>query len=120
MSTHLPYAGTSGHSGSATSRDRAEREDATGVTGKRQKDVIKFLSAMEKHGGTCKEVSTWLSIHHGQSSGVLSVLHKERVIARLKATRNRCAIYVLPEFILGREMSPRKVRTCSNCGHSEE
>jgi hypothetical protein len=45
-------------------------------------------------------------MHHGQASGALSVLHKEGRIARLTERRNRCAVYVLPEYVQGRETSP--------------
>ena len=102
----LPYAGTSGWSGSDTSRERAEEEDASGVTGKRQRQVMHFLDARGAFGVTVHEVTRQFGWHHGQSSGALSVLHKAEHIARLTEKRDRCLIYVLPKFVEGRETEP--------------
>jgi hypothetical protein len=115
----LPYAGTSGWSGSAASMDRAIQEDVTGVTSKRQKAVLEYLDFRDDSGATWGEVADYLGIHHGSASGTLSVLHKAGKIARLKARRYRSSIYVLPEFVDGRETSePGRTRSgeCSNCG----
>lgn len=108
----LPYAGTSGWSGSATSHDRADREDHDGTTPYRQRYVIALLRGRHANGAatwgrdegvTWKELADGTGWHHGQASGVLSVLHKTGRIARLTERRNRCAIYVLPEYVQGRE-----------------
>lgn len=40
--------------------------------------------------------------HHGQASGVLSVLHKAGRVVRLREVRGRCKVYVLPQFADGR------------------
>jgi hypothetical protein len=53
---------------------------------------------------TWKELGDTHDWHHGQVSGVLSVLHKAGFIARLSETRNRCAVYVSPEFVGLREV----------------
>lgn len=112
----LPYAGTSGWSGSATSRERAERDDQDGTTAGRQARTIEDLStrwavdgvidAGREQGLTWKELAWLHGWHHGQASGVLSVLHKTGRIARLTERRNRCAVYVLPEYVHGRETAP--------------
>ena len=99
-----PYAGTSGWSGSQTSRERAEGEDAEGVTSERQQTVLALLRGAGFEGMTWREVvqaePKW---HHGQASGALSTLHKTGHIARLaKERRQRCSVYVLPEFVLDR------------------
>ena len=114
-----PYGGTSGWSGSKTSKQRAKREDSEGVTSQRQQAVIGALKYAKATGLTWREVADYLEVHHGAASGVLSVLHKEGVIARLTATRDKCAIYVLPEYINDRatEAHGYKPKPCVNCGH---
>jgi hypothetical protein len=113
---YLPYAGTSGWSGSSASRDRAKSDDESGKTSIRQQQALDFLNNQRDYGATWKELSDYLDWHHGQSSGCLSVLHLEGVIVRLTQRRNRCSVYVLPEFVRGREVSERKTKTCKHCG----
>lgn len=120
----LPYAGSSGWSGSDTSRERAERDDRSGRTTDRQNQVLRALANLAEHGATWKELAEAFGWHHGQASGPLSALHKVGKVARLKNRRARCEVYVLPQFVLGRETSPyransRKQHTCSACGHKE-
>jgi hypothetical protein len=67
-------------------------------------------------GRTWKELADIQSWHHGQASGVLSVLHKEGLIARLIEKRNRCAVYVMPEYVNGRAIAERKIKSCKHCG----
>jgi DNA-binding MarR family transcriptional regulator len=111
-----PYAGTSGWSGSETSKERAKTEDSNGTTFQRQKITLDYIKYYENYGVTWKELSDLTGWHHGSASGVLSVLHKEGYIVRLKDRRNRCAIYVHPVYLQGRETVERKVKTCKNCG----
>lgn len=98
----FPYAGTSGWAGSETSYLRAVTDDETGETTKRQKQAIRELLWASRHGLTWKELAMNLNLHHGQASGVLSVLHKAGRIERLKERRNKCSVYVLTEFVHGR------------------
>jgi len=104
--TALPYGGTSGWSGSSTSRERAERDDADGTTSDRQLRTLVHLEHLGAVGVTWGELASAQGWHHGQASGVLSVLHKEGRICRLTERRNRCAIYVLPDKVYGRETAP--------------
>lgn len=99
----LPYAGTSGWSGSDTSHERALEADSSGVTGRRQRDALAYLDGAGPWGVTWQELGAAMGAHHGTASGVLSVLHKAGRIARLAERRNRCKIYVLPEHVNGRE-----------------
>lgn len=120
----LPYAGTSGWSGSTTSRERAERDDRQGKTTERQNIVLRALANVAEHGATWKELGEAFGWHHGQASGTLSVLHKAGKVARLKNRRARCEVYVLPQFVMDRETSPyransKKEHTCTACGHKE-
>lgn len=111
-----PYAGTSGWSGTAASYDRVVNDDADGTTSKRQKETIGHLYYAQYEGLTWKELADMTGWHHGQASGVLSVLHKEKLIQRLHERRNRSSIYLLEQFVKGRELSDRTVKRCKNCG----
>lgn len=108
----LPYNGDSGWSGSDASRDRAYREDASGITADSQRRVYDWLAAAGADGVTVAEIrEPHTDLHHGAASGALSVLHLEGYIARLKDRRGECSIYVLPQHINGRQDMPRKGAT---------
>ena len=115
----LPYAGTSGWSGTDTSRERAKERDKSGRTGKNQRNTLEYLYSSGVTGLTWKELSEKTGWHHGTATGVLSVLHKDERIYRLTESRNRCRVYVYPDYLNGREhdMQGRKPKECPNCGH---
>ncbi len=94
----LPYAGTSGYSGSDTSYARAVEADRSGTTKLRQQSVLELLKHNNYYGMTWKDVSEQLDLHHGSASGTLSVLHKAGEILRLKETRDKCKVYVLSQY----------------------
>ncbi len=121
-SPSLPYAGTSGWSGSSTSRARAEDADKSGVTSYRQSAALFALYQAGESGLTWKELGDAMGWHHGTASGVLSVMHKDGRIARLKESRSRCKVYVHGDFVAGREVEPhgRKPKPCPNCGWEGE
>lgn len=103
----LPYAGTSGWSGSTASRERAETADSDGTTKGRQAAALTALGLHKERGMTWKELGQYLGVHHGIASGVLSVLHKAGKIDRLAGERRlRCSVYVLPEHVQGRPTAP--------------
>lgn len=104
----LPYAGTSGHSGSSTSRERAERRDASGLTSATQKAVLEMARQGGANGVTVAEAREHLGQHHGTVSGALSVLHMDGILERITERRNRCQVYVVPESVLGRETVPHR------------
>lgn len=116
----LPYNGTSGWSGTETSRERAVTADSNGETKSRQRAVIRHLYMSGERGITWKELSEMTGWHHGTASGALSVLHKEGKIARLTEKRGKCRIYVANQYINGRETDSqgRKPKECPNCGHT--
>lgn len=89
-----PYAGTSGWSGSDTSRARAEHADTTGITGRRQQQILVLLDDARGRGMTWREIGEQIDGHHGSISSALSTLHKAGAIARLAIARDGCAIYV--------------------------
>ena len=115
----LPYNGTSGWSGTDTSEERAITADTTGDTSRRQREAIEHLFMAHKDGLTWRGLARITGWHHGQASGVLSVLHKEGKIARLLDRRDRCRIYVHLAHIGDRETDTqgRKPKACPNCGH---
>lgn len=97
---------TAGHSGSDTSRERAEHERDTGTLAERARQAITYLDAMGQRGLTVVDLREVTGLHHGQASSVLSVLHKAGKIARLAERRDRCQVYVLPEYVRDRETVP--------------
>ena len=111
-----PYAGTSGWSGTQTSQDRAVQEDSDGTTKGRQNVTLMMINASKTYGMTWKELADETGWHHGQASGVLSVLHKEGLIERLVERRGKCAIYIGLHSVNGRKTSVRKIKTCKHCG----
>jgi DNA-binding MarR family transcriptional regulator len=111
-----PYAGTSGWSGSAASRDRAINEDNDGTTKSRQKEALRNILASKDYGMTWKELADLTGWHHGQASGVLSVLHKEGLLERLTERRGKCSIYVGVNSVNGRKVAIRKIKCCKHCG----
>ena len=132
----LPYGGgsdpNSGFAGSPASEARARIEDRTGVTQRRQRQVLAAVRRHGEHGRTWREVAVDLNLHHGQASGALSNLHKTGRLARLVETRQRCHIYVVPEAVDGRptgsagrtsgsallaEMAALLIRWQRDCGH---
>lgn len=98
----LPFKGTSGWAGSEASKQRQMMLDETGETGKRQQAVMRELRNAGTYGAIWRDIALALDIHHGQASAALSVLHREGLIARLDEKRNKCSVYVLPEFVNGR------------------
>lgn len=102
--TSLPYDGSSGHSGSETSHDRARERDTTGITGRLQRALLALVSDAGANGLTIAEArQEFTGDHHGSLSGALSNLHKDGRIERLTDRRSRCEVYVLPEYVNGRE-----------------
>jgi hypothetical protein len=90
---------TIGWSGSDTSHDRAKRTDAAA----NQATALRMLAESRSIGITVKDLREEKIPHHGTASGTLSNLHKAGKIARLRESRDRCKVYVLPEFVNGRE-----------------
>ena len=114
----LPYNGSSGWSGTDTSKDRAERADSDGTTRSTQNQTVGHLYLERERGMTWREIAEITGWHHGTVSGALSVLHKAGKICRLLEKRNRCRVYVLPEYVNGRETDEQgRKHTCPECGH---
>lgn len=112
----LPYAGTSGWSGSETSKERAINFDQSGRTTVIQRTTLKAISQSGETGLTWKELSEITGWHHGIASGTLSVLNKTGELVRLKERRNRSSVYVHPIYQVGRPIAERKTKSCKHCG----
>jgi hypothetical protein len=106
-----PYAGTSGWSGSTTSRDRAIQDDTSGVTSERQLKVLQMLEDAGAEGLTWGDISEITGDHHGKVSNALSVLHMERYISRLTERRGKSQIYVRHHYVNRRGTAPHKQHT---------
>jgi hypothetical protein len=104
--TVYPYGGTSGHSGSEASQQRAEEMDANGTTASNQARALEVLGLQRSMGLTQAELQRALKVGHGTASSVLSGLHLTGKVERLALKRNRNHIYVLPEHVRERETSP--------------
>lgn len=102
----MPYpsqdGNTAGFAGEGGSADRAHHEARTGKSAGRQRITLQNLRHIRATGLTWRELAAVEGWHHGQASGVLSVLHKEGRIACLHARRDNCSIYVLPQYVEGR------------------
>lgn len=100
----------SGHAVNETSQERQERNDHSGVTSHVQITVLKVLARVKAEGLTAAELEDALQIGHGMASSALSHLHRAERIRRVKMRRGRHEIYVLPEYVNGREESPYRPR----------
>lgn len=99
----LPYNGTSGRGGSAASREAKSREDASGETTRRQRQVLAELDKAGPQGLNTAQLGVRLNLHHGQSSGALSSLHKVGLVYRLADTKRAGqSVYVHPNHLGGR------------------
>jgi len=110
MNNKLPYNGTSGWSGTDTSYERMVNDDRSGRTKARQRQARSFLATQYRKGVTWKELANELSWHHGQASAALTNLHKTGQIVRLTERRDRCRVYVLPQYQDGRTIDQPALR----------
>ena len=120
----LPYAGTSGWSGTDTSRERATRNDANGTTLTTQKLIWDAVECSGVDGMTVADIRwQFPEKHHGTLSGALTSLHMKGQLLRLKAERLGCKIYVVPRYQSGRDIeSPKRNRQlltiCPHCNQN--
>lgn len=109
----LPYADretgrSSGWSGSDTSKERAHERDTSGKTKTQQDHALAVLAEMRHYGATSQEVGNHIGAKHGSYSQVMSALQQGGKAVRLKVRRNYHEIYVLPEYVNDRPISPYK------------
>lgn len=104
-----PYNGTSGWSGTDTSRARAIEDDRTGLTRERHQQGMVFMTSINSHGYTWGELSDETGWHHGVVSGFLTRAHRIGDVARLEETRGsgkQSKVYVHRDFVHGRPTEP--------------
>lgn len=93
----LPYNGTAGAVRQQASQERAHSEARSGAAKARASKVLDLLHH-NPDGLTYQEVGKHLALHHGQSSGALSTLHKAGLIFMTYERRNKCQVYVHAKF----------------------
>lgn len=104
----LPYAGTSGWSGTDSSRDATIALDEAGITAASQRRAYEFVADRGRSGATVAEVRDATGLHHGRASSALSILHMDGALALLMERRNRSRVYVLPRFVDDRPTTARR------------
>jgi hypothetical protein len=101
----LGYNDTSGHQAAESSAEGVRHADVTGITAKAQKYALIMATQGGRNGVTVAELrERHGSLHHGRISAALTNLHKAGRLAALRERRGHCGIYVLPEFVEGREV----------------
>jgi hypothetical protein len=120
----VAYAGTSGWSGTDTSRERAKRNDQNGTTLTTQKLILDAVQSSGFYGMTIADIRyQFPDRHHGTLSGALTNLHMEGYLLRLTAKRDACKIYVAPCNQSGRDIEQptrnrQSLTACPHCGGS--
>lgn len=114
----VPYAGTAGWSGTATSKARTLTNLKSGKELNNQQKALHLLKD-NPSGITWKELSEHTDMHHGTASGVLSVLHKAGAILRSINIRNGCTIYYGIQYSdsIINQVYKQKKKLCPHCGH---
>jgi DNA-binding MarR family transcriptional regulator len=84
--------------------------DGSGATSLNQSLTLNHVRHQGERGLTWFELSEITNWHHGTASGQLSVLDKVGLIRRLKEKRGRSSVYVLSQYVNGRELAKRKQR----------
>jgi hypothetical protein len=75
-----------------------------------QQEALRVVSVRQAYGATWLECSRAMNVHHGVSSGALSILHKHGRLEMLRAKRQGSHVYVLPMYVMERATVPRRVR----------
>lgn len=69
-----------------------------------QEEILHILHKAQEDGRTVAELRDLGDLgHHGSVSGALSMLHKDEQIARLRAARGGCKVYVALPYVADRE-----------------
>ena len=75
-----------------------------------QARVRRLVELRGTQGVTWKEIADTLATHHGAASGALSNLHEKGWVVRLREKRDRCSVYVTPEYVDGRPVMERQAK----------
>lgn len=95
----LPYRGTEGFVKRDASLIRAVDDARSGKAHERQRLILSIIRESGSFGRTWKEVNEVLpTLHHGQISATLSVLHKAGLLFQRTTKRDKSHPYVASEF----------------------
>ena len=98
------YGGDAPHVDVPTSIDAANEAFSKLVM--RQKLVLIGTGQRREKGYTVKEFRDKEKFHHGTASSLFTTLHMRGLLVALTETRNGATVYVLPEYVNGRETRP--------------
>jgi DNA-binding MarR family transcriptional regulator len=84
--------------------------DGSGATSLNQSQTLNHVRAQGERGLTWFELAEIMNWHHGTASGQLSVLDKVGLLRRLKEKRGRSSVYVVAQYVNGRELAKRTQR----------
>ena len=98
------YGGDAPHVDVPTSIDAANEAFSKLVM--RQKVVLITTGQRREKGYTVKEFRDKEKLHHGTASSLFTTLHMRGLLVALQETRNGATVYVLPEYVNGRETRP--------------
>lgn len=117
MNTAATYAGTTGWSGTDTSRAQAEPAKHARV----QDVVMVYIGSRGQVGATIADLRDQFDyLHHGSLSSALTSLHRDGRLARLVDKRDRCHIYVLPVNVADRDTEgPRALGAASDAANEQ-
>ena len=73
---------------------------------KRQRLVLISTGQRREKGYTVKEFRDKEKFHHGTASSLFTTLHMRGLLVALQEVRNGATVYVLPEYVNGRETRP--------------
>lgn len=79
----------------------------------RAQTILQVLEYAQYGGVTVAEIREMFpeepgnNDHHGSWSGQMSLLHRDGSIERLQEQRGGCEVYVLPEWVEGRQTKPQ-------------
>lgn len=65
--------------------------------------IVKKMQQKKSIGFTTQEYEFLTGLSHGKVSGAFSKMHAEGLLVRLKEKRGKHSVYVLPEWVKGRE-----------------
>lgn len=109
MNTDDPYhdGGTRGASGPSASREAADADLYKGITNAAQRYVLIWARWAGEAGVTSAELREKAgTLHHGRVSSAITKQHIAGRLVRLVERRGHCHVYVLPEYVAGREGLP--------------
>lgn len=91
--------------------EKTYKQSGKTLTSEFQKAVYETVAARHGYGVTDIELQRITGKGHGSTSSALSTLHKNGYIERLKDKRDQNTVYVLPQYVEGRETLPPMTNT---------